>query len=112
MFNRRPDGLMPHQNSGVSRTRRAAFAFLSLALAWAGIMAIAHWHWPVDPSISTKALDVLGSIGTFVGVAYIGGSVVDYSGILSGIGGKFGISIPTPAAPPPPHGGGDCDNGG
>jgi hypothetical protein len=109
MFNHRPDGLAPHQNSGVSRTRRASFAFLSLALAWAGIMAIAHWHWPVDPSISTKALDVLGSIGTFVGVAYIGGSVVDYSGILSGIGGKFGINIPTPHQDDcPPDGG----NGG
>lgn len=106
MFEHRP-GLLPHQNTGVSRSRRAAFAFLALVLCWIGIMTISHWHFPVDTSLSEKALDVLGSIGTFVGVAYIGGSVVDYSGILSGIGGKFGINIPS--APPPPGEGG---NGG
>lgn len=99
-------GLMPHQHGKVSRARRAGFAFLALVLCWAGVMAIAHWHWPVDASISTKALDVLGSIGTFVGVAYIGGSVVDYSGILSGLGGKFGINIPAA----PPGRGDDCDH--
>lgn len=88
-----PD-LAPHQGSPVSRTRRALFAFVTMLLCWSAIVGLASIRTPVEVDISTNAIHVLGDVGTFVGIAYIGGSVVDYAGMFSSLGRRFGINIP------------------
>lgn len=77
----------------VSRLRRAAFAF---GVTFAAIGAIAATVWTKAPvnDVTSTAQHVLGDMGTFIGLAYIGGSVVDYSGMFKSIGSRFGISIP------------------
>ncbi|UTU07855.1 hypothetical protein CcrC1_gp169 [Caulobacter phage C1] len=83
----------------VSRVRRAIFAFFLTLLSWASIMTLARFPVPVNQEIVMKAIDSLGFFATAIGLGYIGGSVVDFSGMFSAIGGKFGINIPQ-AMPP------------
>ncbi|AXQ69205.1 hypothetical protein HOU02_gp520 [Caulobacter phage CcrBL9] len=80
--------------NSVSRVRRAIFAFFLTLLCWASIMTLARFPVPVNQEIVNKAIDTLGFFATAIGLGYIGGSVVDFSGMFSAIGGKFGISIP------------------
>lgn len=80
--------------SPVSRTRRALFTFMTMLLCWSAIVGISYVKSPVEDTISTNAIHVLGDIGTFVGIAYIGGSVVDYTAMFANLGRRFGVSIP------------------
>lgn len=78
----------------VSRVRRAIFAFFMTLLSWASIMTLSRYPTPVNQEIILKAIDTLGFFATAIGLGYIGGSVVDFSGMFSAIGGKFGIALP------------------
>lgn len=103
-----PFELQPHQGSRVSRFRRAIFSFLITGACVGFIWELGSRSLPVPDGVRTTAIQVLGSIATFIGIGYIGGSVVDYSGLLSQLGAKFGVSIPflkQPAAAPAPDAG-------
>lgn len=80
----------------VSRTRRALFAFLVTLGCAANIVAIVWFKAPVN-DVTNTAEHVLADLGTMIGLAYIGGSVVDYSGMFKALGSRFGITIPLAA---------------
>lgn len=79
---------------GVSRLRRAIFAFLVTLISMMAIVLLAWVKLPVSSDIITNAQHVLGDIGTFIGVAYIGGSVIDYSRMFGSLSKRMGIDIP------------------
>jgi hypothetical protein len=77
----------------VSRLRRAAFAF-GVTFTVIGVISATIWMKAPPNDVTSTAQHVLADMGTFVGLAYIGGSVVDYSGMFRALGNRFGISIP------------------
>jgi hypothetical protein len=82
----------------VSRVRRAAFAF---GMSFGCALSITCMVWFKAPvsEVTTTAEHVLADMGVFIGLAYIGGSVVDYSGMFKSLGNRFGISIPFAPGP-------------
>jgi hypothetical protein len=77
----------------VSRARRAAFAFGATYSAMAAICGFVWFKAPVN-MVTDTSIHVLGDIGLMIGLAYIGGSVVDYSGMFRALGARFGVNIP------------------
>lgn len=86
--------------TAVSRVRRAVFTFMLTILCWTGIMVLSRFPSPVGQEIVVKAIDTMGFLATALGLGYIGGSVVDFSGMFSAVGAKFGVAIPSMAQPP------------
>lgn len=87
---------------GVSRARRAIFAFIVTMAGMLMIAASAAIKVSVDPTVVINAQHVVGDIATFIGVAYISGSVVDYRSMMKNMAGKYGVNVPflnDPAAP-------------
>ena len=80
--------------SPVSRTRRAVFAFLVTLLGMLGVFYIGVHHTPVPDDIAVQAVKSLADVSIFVGIGYIGGSVVDYSGFFGALGARVGLKIP------------------
>jgi hypothetical protein len=94
----------------VSRIRRAAFAFgMSFGCA-ISITLMAWFKAPVN-EVTTTAEHVLSDMGVFIGLAYIGGSVVDYTGMFKSLGNRFGISIPFMPGPAPAAASDDASDG-
>lgn len=98
-----PAALALTSDHGVSRARRAIFAFIVTVFGMAMIAGTSFFKLPVSSDIVINAQHVLGDISTFIGVAYISGSVVDYRSMMNNLAGKYGINIPMlapPATPP------------
>lgn len=88
--------------SGVSRTRRAAFAFAVVAFSLT-MMVVMGLGGHVDTAAIT-ALTGFKDIGLFVALTYIGGSTVDYTSTM--LGKRLGVQNTDDSS-----GGGDDDSG-
>ena len=86
--------MLAPQGAQVSRLRRAVFAFLVTLVGLAAMVGFGVFKTPVDKDIITQVVKSVADLSIFVGIGYIGGSVVDYSGMFGALGARIGLKIP------------------